>query len=208
MDVHVFLYSICEGLKLQPFNCTTNSYLQTSMLLSNPISMEQTERKHLIKGEGQSLWQQENYSIVLPHKGQFLVNAHVEMSKIPFQRIVEQEATLWYTDTAAPALSLASTNCLPQLSDLFNSPKAAHFIWQMTTICWCLEMLDRAAVPGCPCMSAAGWWRCRLRGTPRCPAAVGCGSARQPAPCQCTAPEPCGSHSESSHGNTGCERRT
>lgn len=68
-------------------------------------------------------------------------------------------------------------------------------------------MLHWARVPGCPCRWAAGWWRCRLRGTPRCPAAAGCGSAQQPAPCQCTAPELYGSRSKSSRENTGCEAR-
>lgn len=99
-----------------------------------------------------------------------------------------------------------SKNCLHQLSNLFNYPEAARLIWHMTTTCGCLEKLHRAGVPGCPCMSAAGWWRCRPKGTPRCPDAAGCGSARRTAPCRCTAPEPYGSHSGSSLGNTGCER--
>lgn len=62
-------------------------------------------------------------------------------------------------------------------------------------------------VPECPCMSAAGWWRCRLRGTPRCPAAVGCVPARRRAPCRWTAPELYGSHSGWTHGSTDCKTK-
>lgn len=61
--------------------------------------------------------------------------------------------------------------------------------------------------PGCLCRSAAGWWPRPLKGTPRCPAAAGCGSARPPAPRRCKGLELFGSHSGSSRENTDCRRR-
>lgn len=57
--------------------------------------------------------------------------------------------------------------------------------------------------PVCLCMIRAGWSRCQLTDTPRCPIAAGSGPTLPQAPPRCTAPVLCGSHSEWSPGSTG-----
>lgn len=59
-------------------------------------------------------------------------------------------------------------------------------------------------LPECLGMSAAGWWRCPPRGTPRCPAAAVFGPARRSAPLRCRAPELYGSRSEWFRENSDC----